>query len=123
MYFHSFNKLLENPYSLFTGFGLSFKLLESQSGEGFYESFLINSLMQGGLPLGLCSIWIIFKSFYYDIRYNLYSIGIVIFIGNAIGGSNYFSMFAYPFMGLIISYAVKSQNKITYENSAFDHIK
>jgi hypothetical protein len=47
----------------------------------------------------------------------MYSISIVILLGNAIGGSNYFSMFAYPLMGLIISLALKKQNLLSLEKN------
>ena len=122
LYSNSISIMFSNPSSLFIGFGLSSKLLEAGTGEGFYESFVINSFMQGGVIMLLCSLWILIKSFYYDFRYNIFSISIVIFFGNIIGGSNYFSMFAYPLMGLIISLAVKKQNNISFENSASNDI-
>jgi hypothetical protein len=102
LYKSSVDLLLTNPASMLVGFGLSTNTLASKTGEGFYESFIVNSLMQGGLFLFLTSIWIIIKSFYYDYEYKLFSISIVIFFGNALGGGNYFSMFAYPIMVLIL---------------------
>jgi hypothetical protein len=39
-------------------------------------------------------------------------------LGNAIGGSNYFSMFAYPLMVLIISLAVK-EHYISLDEKSF----
>lgn len=106
LYFNSIGLMFRNPESLLIGFGVSTNVLASATGEGFYESFIVNSLMQGGLFLFIISIWILVKTFYYDFKYRMYSISIVVFFGNAVGGSNYFSMFAYPLMALIISIAM-----------------
>ncbi|MFV7234929.1 hypothetical protein [Flavobacterium sp. ZB4R12] len=123
LYSNSVQIMLENPESFFLGFGLSSASLSAATGEGFYESFIVNSFMQGGLILLLGSIWILIKSIYYDYKYKIYSISIVILLGNAIGGSNYFSMFAYPLMVLIISFAIKKQNKLSIEkNTALNNI-
>jgi len=117
LYSNSIKIMLENPESLLSGFGLSSKSLIDATGEGFYESFIVNSLMQGGFFLLLLSLWILIKSVYFDYKYKMYSISIVILLGNAIGGSNYFSMFAYPLMGLIISLALKKQNLLSLEKN------
>ncbi|AWG21430.1 hypothetical protein FFWV33_07740 [Flavobacterium faecale] len=117
LYSNSINVVFDNPKSLFLGFGLSTKSLTVATGEGFYESFLLNSFMQGGGILLIMSIWILVKSFYYDFKYKIYTISFVVFLGNAIGGSNYFSMFAYPLMGLIVCLAFKEQNIILDEKN------
>jgi hypothetical protein len=88
-----------------------------ETGESFYESFIINSFMQGGFILLLGAIWIIIKSIYYDYKYKIYTISLVVLFGNVIGGSNYFSMFAYPLMVLIISTAVKNQSILSNEKN------
>lgn len=107
LYLSSINIMISNPESILIGFGLSTASLENATGEGFYESFLFNSLMQGGLFLFVSSVWILVKTFYYDYKYNLYSASIVVFFGNAIGGSNYFSMYAFPLFMLLVFSALK----------------
>jgi hypothetical protein len=107
LYSGSLNLLLDSPKAFFLGFGISNTSLAAATGEGFYESFVINSLMQGGMLMFFSSIWILIKTVYYDYKYNLYSVSIAVIVGNLVGGSNYFSMFAYPLMVLIISFAFK----------------
>ena len=79
LYFSSTKILFSHPEAIFIGFGLSTTSLEKATGEGFYESFLFNSLMQGGVFLFICSIWILVKTFYYDYKYKFYSASIVVF--------------------------------------------
>ena len=117
LYANSIKIMVDNPSSFLFGFGLSTKSLAAATGEGFYESFIVNSFMQGGLLLLLLSIWILLKSIYFDYKYKIHSISIVILLGNAIGGSNYFSMFAYPLMGLIVCLAFKNQNILLNEKN------
>jgi hypothetical protein len=118
LFFTSINSFFENPSSLLFGFGISTESLHEFTGEGFYESFVVNSFMQGGLILLFTSLWILLKSLYFDYRYRIYSFSIVVVLGNAIGGSNYFSMFAYPLMVLIISLAVK-EHHISLDEKSF----
>jgi hypothetical protein len=122
LYSNSIKVIFDNPKSFFLGFGLSQKLLLENTGENFYESFLVNSLMQGGFILFLASIWIILKTLYIDFKYKIYSIGFVVLIGNLIGGSNYFSMYAYPLMVIIITIAIKKHKKSNEKNFALDNI-
>jgi hypothetical protein len=118
LYEKSFQLMLENPESLFSGFGISSTALSNATGEGFYESFIFNSFMQGGVFLLLSSLSILISIIYYDFKYKLYFISIVVLLGNAVGGSNYFSMYAYPLMALIIIFAVKKQNSLSIEKNS-----
>lgn len=122
LYSSSYSIMIEHPAAIFLGFGVSTSALADSTGEGFYESFIINSLMQGGILLFIGSILILLKTLYYDYKLKLHSIGVVVFFGNALGGSNYFSMFAYPLMVLIICYTIKdSTTKLNNENSSFNN--
>lgn len=108
LYTKSINTLFENPQALLFGYGLSSNMLLKKTGDGFYESFIFNSLMQGGVFLFLFSILILIKTFYIEFRYKINSIGLVVLIGNLLGGSNYFSMYAYPIMVLLIIIETKN---------------
>jgi len=114
LYSNSINLLYNHPKSFFIGFGLSTNSLILTTGEGFYESFLINSFMQGGILLFIFALWIIIKTMYFDYKYGFFSISIAVLIGNLVGGSNYFSMYAYPLMVLIISFGYK-KNILIYD--------
>jgi hypothetical protein len=108
LYTYSVQLIKNNPTALLYGFGIGSNSLESKTGESFFESFFVNSFMQGGILLLVISIWIIIKSIYYDYKKKLNSISFVLIFGNLVGGSNYFSMYAYPLMVLIIIIAFKS---------------
>lgn len=111
LYISAITLMLKSPAAILTGFGVTTKALAEATGEGFYESFLFNSLMQGGVILLALSVGILIKAFYWEKKYGLSGIGIAIFLGNAIGGSNYFSMYAYPLMALWIFSSVKQQQE------------
>jgi len=112
LYTYSLQLIKNNPSALFYGFGIGSNSLENKTGESFFESFFINSFMQGGILLLVISIWIIIKSTYFNYKINLNSISFVLIIGNLVGGSNYFSMYAYPLMVLIIIIKFKSNSFI-----------
>lgn len=113
LYTYALKVIWENPSALLIGVGVSGSVLEARLGESFFESMLFNSLVQGGVLLLLSSVFIIVKSIYYDYRYKLNYLSIPILIGNVIGGSNYFSMFAFPLMVLIIAHKIGSNQKST----------
>lgn len=109
LYIYALKLMWHNPIALFTGFGVGPKVLEANIGESFFESLVFNSLIQGGLILFISSIFILIKCVFCDIKYKLNYISIPVLIGNLIGGSNYFSMFAFPLMILIIVYTISSR--------------
>lgn len=105
------DNLLTNPMSLLVGFGVSDALLERRTGIAFYESLLFNSLAQGGLLLLIPSLGLVVHPLLqaaaangrrasYVIR-NLLAVGAIVFIGNSIGGANFFSVYAYAYYSLL----------------------
>jgi hypothetical protein len=112
LYINAFQLMTQDPQKLLVGFGLSPTALEKYTGESFYESFVINSFMQGGILLMLASLAIFIKTAYFDYKIGLNWIIFPVLIGNLIGGSNYFSMYAFPFYALLISYQIKLNSNI-----------
>jgi hypothetical protein len=51
LYSYSLQLLRNNPTSLIYGFGIGSNSLETKTGESFFESFFVNSFMQGGILL------------------------------------------------------------------------
>lgn len=110
-YTMSVNNLFSNPISLLAGFGVSDVLLEQRTGVAFYESLLFNSLAQGGVLLLIPSLGLVLspmlqaaavdsKSARRVLR-NLLALGAIVFIGNSIGGANFFSVYAYMYYSLL----------------------
>jgi hypothetical protein len=55
LYTYSIKLLQNNPTAFFYGFGIGSNSLETKTGESFFESFFVNSFMQGGILLFLIS--------------------------------------------------------------------
>lgn len=117
LYSYAISMIWHQPSALLLGFGVSAKALDASIGESFFESMLFNSLMQGGVILLLSSAYILIKSVYYDNFYKLNYISIPILIGNLIGGSNYFSMFAFPLMVVIIVHTIGNKPSFNYSKN------
>jgi len=110
-YTRAVNNLFSDPISLLAGFGISDVLLEQRTGVAFYESLLFNSLAQGGVLLLIPSLGLVasplLQAAAVDSKRarrmlrNLLALGAVVFIGNSIGGANFFSVYAYVYYSLL----------------------
>jgi len=111
--------LFSGPASFIFGNGISDSLLLNRTGTSFYESLLFNSMAQGGIILFVPSLMMLTSPFYsaYRIkqrippnqRRNLLSVGMIVLIGNMVGGANYFSLYAYLYFCLL--YTALSDNR------------
>ncbi|MFN7505582.1 MAG: hypothetical protein ACK5Q1_08475 [Limnobacter sp.] len=105
------NNLLTDPISLLVGFGVSDALLEQRTGVSFYESLLFNSLAQGGVLLLIPSLGLVIHPLLHaaavkrkpneNTTRNLLALGAIVFVGNSIGGANFFSLYAYMYFSLL----------------------
>lgn len=113
-YSSAFDRFFSEPNSFIFGNGLSDTLLLSRTGIAFYESLLFNSMAQGGIILFISSSALLCSFFYQayrnkqrillNQRCNLISIGLIIFIGNMMGGANYFSLYSYLYFCLLYKF-------------------
>lgn len=110
LYLHAIKFYSENPVLLLLGNGIGSKSLMENTGYGFYESSIINSLMQGGIILMLLIVFIFIRNLIFDRKYNLGGISILLLAANTVGGDNYFSMYSYPITMTFIIYQIKFSN-------------
>ena len=106
----------ENIQTLFLGNGYGLKSLEKKIGHETFESFLIDSLLQGGIILLILSILIIRRFWILSKLLNNKTLFYIIFISALLGGNNLFSPYAFPILTILIPLNL---NKI-HANSTFN---
>ena len=107
----AYNNLFSDLTTFLLGNGISDSLLLTRTGIAFYESLLFNSMAQGGIILFFSSAILLASTLYFSYRpgacislnqkRQMLSIGLVIIIGNALGGANYFSIYSYLYFRLL----------------------
>lgn len=99
---------LNDSKALLVGTAVGPSAMESATGTSFFESFLFNSLVQGGVLLFALSLLLcirIFRKRYSGHPSSAYAnaVGANLVVGNFIGGSNFFSPYAYLFFMCLVS--------------------
>jgi hypothetical protein len=109
---HAITFYSEHPYRLLFGNGIGSRSLFENTGFGFYESSIVNSLMQGGVPLMTVVLFIFFRNIVYDRKFKLEGISFLLLFANSLGGDNYFSMYSYPITLTYIIYRITLTSEV-----------
>jgi hypothetical protein len=121
-YTKAYDDFLSQPKIFLLGNGISDSLLFNQTGIAFYESLLFNSMAQGGFFLFISSLTLLISPLFYVYRFrnilldcekrSIISICLIVIVGNALGGANYFSFYAYLYYRLLLESNYLKINKV-----------
>lgn len=106
----------ENIQSLFLGNGYGLESLDKKVGQDTFESFFLDSLVQGGILLLILSILIIRRFWILSKLLNNKTLFYIIFISALIGGNNLFSPYAFPILTILIPWNLNT----IHANSTFN---
>lgn len=92
----------ENIQSLFFGNGYGLEFLEKKMGTETFESFFLDSLIQGGIILLILSFMILRRFWILSKILKNKTLFYIVFLSTLVGGNNFFSPYAFPILTILI---------------------